>query len=76
MELASRARMLARTFVENFEPIDGMAEVYRHWAQQGGLFHYVSSSPWQIYRPLEDFLSDHSFRERKEQRNISTHLLH
>ncbi len=60
-DVTSRSRMLARTFVEEFEPIVGMSEVYRHWSNQGGLFHYVSSSPWQIYRPLEDFLNQYAF---------------
>jgi len=60
-DVTSRARMLARTFVEEFEPIVGMSEIYQHWSEQGGLFHYVSSSPWQIYRPLEEFLDVHAF---------------
>lgn len=60
-DVTSRSRMLARTFVEEFESIDGMASVYQHWAEQGGLFHYVSSSPWQIYHPLEAFLANHDF---------------
>lgn len=60
-DVTSRTRMLARTFVEEFESIEGMADVYQHWAEQGGLFHYVSSSPWQIYRPLQDFLENHQF---------------
>ncbi len=60
-DVTSRTRMLARTFVEEFESIDGMAEVYRHWSEQGGMFHYVSSSPWQIYNPLEEFLENHGF---------------
>ena len=36
-EVTSRSRMLARTFLEDFVPIPGMAEVYQQWAQQGGL---------------------------------------
>jgi phosphatidate phosphatase APP1 len=60
-DVTSRTRMLTRTFVEEFESIDGMAALYQHWAEQGGMFHYVSSSPWQIYRPLENFLAHHDF---------------
>ena len=55
-EVNSRRRMLQRTFAEPFSPIDGMAEVYQGWADQGALFHYVSSSPWQIYEALHEFL--------------------
>jgi phosphatidate phosphatase APP1 len=60
-EVTSRGRMLNRTFLEEFEAIPGMAEVYRAWAEQGASFHYVSSSPWQIYGPLYDFLHKHGF---------------
>jgi phosphatidate phosphatase APP1 len=62
-EVTSRSRMLSRTFLEDFAPIHGMAKVYQHWAQQGGLFHYVSSSPWQIYGPLQEYLLTHGFPE-------------
>jgi phosphatidate phosphatase APP1 len=62
-DVTSRSRMLSRTFLEAFEPIAGMADVYRHWAEQDALFHYVSSSPWQIYSPLERFLREHGFPE-------------
>jgi phosphatidate phosphatase APP1 len=60
-DVTSRSRMLARTFLEDFEPVEGMAQVFQYWSEQGGLFHYVSSSPWQIYRPLEEFLTSHAF---------------
>ncbi len=60
-EVTHRERLLSRTFLEDFEAIDGMADVYRQWAQQGALFHYVSSSPWQIYEPLYGFLKEHGF---------------
>ncbi len=60
-EVTSRSRMLSRTFLEDFVPIEGMAQVYQRWAEQGGLFHYVSSSPWQIYGPLLDYLQTNGF---------------
>ncbi len=60
-EVNARKRMLQRTFAEPFEPIEGMADAYRSWEEQGALFHYVSSSPWQIYRPLERFLCEGGF---------------
>lgn len=55
-DVCSRRKMLRRTFAEPFIPIEGMAEVYQQWASRGAMFHYVSSSPWQIYDSLEDFL--------------------
>lgn len=60
-EVTSRRRMLKRTFIEPFEAIQGMAEAYHSWEKQGALFHYVSSSPWQIYRPIEQFMQEHDF---------------
>ncbi|HUP77326.1 MAG TPA: phosphatase domain-containing protein [Pirellula sp.] len=60
-EVNSRKRMLLRTFAEPFEAIEGMASAYQRWAEQGALFHYVSSSPWQIYDALNQFLVDEHF---------------
>jgi hypothetical protein len=60
-EVNSRRRMLQRTFSEPFEPIEGMANIFQRWAEQGVLFHYVSSSPWQIYDALNQFLVDNAF---------------
>ena len=60
-DVTSRSRMLSRTFLEPFEPIEGMAYLYRKLHQQGAMFHYVSSSPWQIFQPLQAFLDEHGF---------------
>ncbi len=60
-EVNSRRRMLQRTFAEPFASIDGMANTYQMWAKQGALFHYVSSSPWQIYDAVNQFLIDERF---------------
>jgi len=47
-----RRTMLVNTFLREFMPIAGMGDVYRRWREQGAAFHYVSSSPWQLYQPL------------------------
>jgi phosphatidate phosphatase APP1 len=60
-EVTSRRRMLQRTFAEPFLAIQGMADVYQNWAEQGALFHYVSSSPWQIFDSVYQFLIDEQF---------------
>lgn len=60
-EVTSRRQMLRRTFAMPFEGIDGMAALYQRWANDGALFHYVSSSPWQIYSPLCEFLNQFGF---------------
>lgn len=55
-DVCYRRKMLRRTFSEPFESIPGMSQIYRDWAKSGALFHYVSSSPWQIYDALNEFL--------------------
>jgi phosphatidate phosphatase APP1 len=53
-EATSRSEMLANTFLRPFEVVEGMVELYQSWHAQGADFHYVSSSPWQLYQPLAD----------------------
>jgi phosphatidate phosphatase APP1 len=60
-DVCSRRRMLRRTFAEPFESLPGMSHVYQQWAQSGALFHYVSSSPWQIFDALHEFLLTEGF---------------
>ncbi len=49
--------LLERTFLKPFEEAPGMAELYRDWANSGAAFHYLSSSPWQLYPALSDFMA-------------------
>lgn len=49
-----RQEMLANTFLRPFETVAGMMELYKTWKEQGAEFHYVSSSPWQLYEPLAE----------------------
>ncbi len=54
-DATSKREMLANTFLRPFEVIAGMAELYQRWsADHGCAFHYVSSSPWQLYEPLAE----------------------
>ena len=53
-EATSRSEMLANTFLRPFEVVEGMVELYQQWHARGAEFHYVSSSPWQLYQPLAD----------------------
>jgi phosphatidate phosphatase APP1 len=59
--VACKATLLANTFLREFVPIDGMAELFRGWAAGGATFHYVSSSPWQLYRHLAEHLAEEGF---------------
>lgn len=56
-------KLFESSFFKDFMPVDGMPELYRHWQQQGARFHYVSSSPWQLYEPLKEFMNQHGFPE-------------
>lgn len=54
-------KLLRKTFVEPFEAVEEMAAAYRAWAEKGATFHYVSSSPWQLYPALSAFMDDARF---------------
>jgi hypothetical protein len=56
-------KLFDSSFYQDFKPVVGMPELYRRWQKQGAKFHYVSSSPWQLYEPLEEFLAQHQFPE-------------
>jgi hypothetical protein len=56
--VANRRELLANTLLREFQPVPGMAEVYRHWQAAGTAFHYVSASPWQLANCLGGFLRD------------------
>ena len=60
-DVPDRGELLANTFLRNYESIPGMARLYQRWANSGAAFHYVSSSPWQLFQPLDDFCHDDSF---------------
>lgn len=56
-----QASLLANTFVRQFSPVPSMAELYRDWAEQGAVFHYVSSSPYQLYGCLRELIDRERF---------------
>ena len=53
--------LLEHSFLLDFIAAPGMAELYDKWSQQNASFHFVSSSPWQLYSPLVEFLDDAGF---------------
>lgn len=59
--VANRRELLVNTFLREFRCVDGMAELYREWAERGASFHYVSSSPWQLFDPLYRWTTDGGF---------------
>ncbi len=61
-QVRDRKVLLRRTFLEPFQPVPGMAEVYRAWAgKSGAQFYYVSASPWQLFLPLSEFVNSNRF---------------
>jgi len=59
--VGDKRELLANTFLRKFRSIEGMVELYQQWADQGAGFHYVSSSPWQLFQSLQDLQTVHGF---------------
>lgn len=53
-DVASRKSMLANTFLREFSTVPGISELFKTWEEQGAAFHYVTSSPWQLFCPLSE----------------------
>ncbi len=61
-QVRDRKVLLRRTFLEPFQPLPGMAGVYRAWADKSrAQFCYVSASPWQLFLPLSNFVKSNGF---------------
>lgn len=60
-QVKDRKKMLHNTFLRPYSAVPGMADLYRRWAQQGAVFHYISASPWQLYEPLSTFMDISGF---------------
>jgi len=56
-----RRALMRNTFLRPFRPVEGMAGLYRRWADAGAAFHYLSASPWQLHGPLREFVEDQDF---------------
>lgn len=54
--VTNTAKLLEYTFYREYEAVPGMVALYRRWSDGGAAFHYVSSSPWQLYVPLREFM--------------------
>ena len=49
------------TFFKKFVAVPGMSDLYNSWSKNAISFHFVSSSPWHLYSPLEEFLNNKNF---------------
>ena len=52
--LAGAKIVIRNTFFRHFATVPGMAKLYRAFGDTA--FHYVSGSPYQLFRPLAEFL--------------------
>jgi len=59
--VTDRSELLANTFLRPYRAIEGMAERYEAWNGQGVAIHFLTGSPWQLYRALWSFLEDCGF---------------
>ena len=50
--VGNKRELLFNTFLRDFKSVDGMPDLYSEWSDAGADFHYVSSSPWQLFQPL------------------------
>ena len=53
--------LLTNTFLRPFRAVPGMSNAYQRWSEAGAVFHYVSSSPWQLYPALSRFMEEQGF---------------
>jgi hypothetical protein len=60
-EVLDRRALLRNTFLLPFRAVPGMASLYASWLARGAVFHYVTGSPWQLYRPLDEFITTAGF---------------
>lgn len=52
---AGKLIVLRNAFLRDYVAVPDMAEMYREFGDQV-MFHYVSGSPWQLYKLLDEFL--------------------
>lgn len=60
-EVHDHRELFRNTFFNDFKAVPGMAELYGQLAAKGASFHFVSSSPWQLYTPLQQLLRQAHF---------------
>lgn len=57
----AKKTLYENTFANDYVAVEGMAELYREWADMNWKFHFVSSSPEQLYPLLDEFLERENF---------------
>ncbi len=60
-QVTERRSLLANTFFNDFDAVTSMPELYHKLHAQDYAFHFVSSSPWHLYEPLQSFFDSFCF---------------
>ena len=60
-QVTDKSELLQNTFLREFRAVEGMPELYHRLADFDVAFHYVSGSPWQLYQPIDAFMSETGF---------------
>jgi len=55
-EVLDKKKLMRNTFMKEYEAAPGMAEAYKRLSAEKISFHYLSSSPWQLYPALVEFM--------------------
>ncbi len=60
-DVTNRKSLIAHTFYKDFKAAPGMSKYYNSLAVEGTSFHFVSSSPWQLYPELQSLVRTAGF---------------
>jgi phosphatidate phosphatase APP1 len=71
-QVTDKTALLANTFLKPFQAAPEMALAYDRLAAAGAVIHYVSSSPWQLYPALKDFMAEAGFPQGSVQSSRET----
>lgn len=59
--VSDNKQMFDNTFFRDFQQVQGMSTLYQQLAAHNTTIHFVSSSPWQLYDPLIEFMEKSDF---------------
>jgi len=60
-EVRDKRAVLRNTFLRPYVAVEGIADRYRGWTENGAQIIYLSASPWQLYPELHRFLVESQF---------------
>ena len=60
-EVKDHKKLLNNTFLKAFSVVPSISSKYQEWHDQNVSIHFVSSSPWQLYSPLSEFMAREGF---------------